>query len=110
MEMQNRVSAALQRLCGAKEPGQLLAAQSDVTSAFLHGASHQTRNALELVEKLQKANITMQYYNAYRGRRQRILLGEVAATASEQHRPLLRRRPQTLQAHGLGSGAWLLHG
>ncbi|WP_424140687.1 phasin family protein, partial [Roseomonas chloroacetimidivorans] len=58
-ETQNRVSAALQRLCGARDPGQLLAVQSDVASAFLHGASLQTHNALELVGKLQEGNATM---------------------------------------------------
>ncbi len=58
-EVQGRFGAAVQKLINAREPGQLLAAQTEVMGAFLQGATLNARNLLELSEKLQDANASL---------------------------------------------------
>ncbi len=58
-EVQGRFTAALQKVISAQEPGQLLKAQTEVMGAFLHGATLNARNLLQISEKLQEANASL---------------------------------------------------
>lgn len=58
-EVQGRFGTAVQKLASAREPGQFLAAQTEVMGAFLQGATLNARNLLQLSEKLQEANASL---------------------------------------------------